>query len=240
MPVSATVTAADLRAAPQRAADARTGRFELVVRYAGSGALAEVRTVGAYDHDEDRTEQLTTFGGAIEALPEWQAAVTPEFEEGIGMRTDGAAVYLKIPMLAEVLGSSGWVASTDGADRVQGLASAAVPDGLGFLDVLLAVEDDVEPLGRARVRDAATTRLRATVDLGAADGHPRPPELDLGVVPLEAWIDDDGLVRRLVLDAGDGAAATLELYDYGAPLDIEIPPLGTGTALDEPPPEADG
>ena len=46
-------------------------------------------------------------------------------------------------------------------------------------------------------------------------------------IPVDVWVDADGLVRRMQLDMGGmlGGTATLtiELFDYGQPVDIEVP-----------------
>jgi soluble P-type ATPase len=52
-------------------------------------------------------------------------------------------------------------------------------------------------------------------------------------MPIELWIDDDSLVRRMVweqtVSAGAGQApasvkATMDLFDYGADVKVVIPP----------------
>ena len=55
-------------------------------------------------------------------------------------------------------------------------------------------------------------------------------ELGAGVTPIEAWIDADGVIRRLEVrlatPANDGPGAvvtTIELYDIGAAVDIAVP-----------------
>lgn len=52
-------------------------------------------------------------------------------------------------------------------------------------------------------------------------------------IPVDVWIDDEGLVRRvqLVVAAGSGADAievrqTVELWDVGEPVEIEVPAEG--------------
>ena len=55
----------------------------------------------------------------------------------------------------------------------------------------------------------------------------------LGDVPVDVWLDADGLVRKLMLafEATDPdtaqpntASVTFELWDYGRPVAIELPP----------------
>ena len=58
-------------------------------------------------------------------------------------------------------------------------------------------------------------------------------ELGDAEIPVDVWIDADGLPRRMQLDMGGDVRAsgrrrrtltmTIELFDYGEPVDIEVP-----------------
>ena len=63
-------------------------------------------------------------------------------------------------------------------------------------------------------------------------------------MPVDVWIDGDGLPRRMTVDMGAtfgsasagedaGATMTIELFDYGQPVDIEIPSADEVTPFSE-------
>ena len=118
------------------------------------------------------------------------------------------------------------------------LMQAGQSDPSQGLDVLRGVSD-VKAVGDEDVRGVSTTHYAGVVDLsklGAKD-----PELQAqldkiaqasGVsrVPVEVWIDDQGLVRRLKQTyEGNGSTQpsmtmTMDLYDFGAPVTVTEPP----------------
>lgn len=84
---------------------------------------------------------------------------------------------------------------------------------------------EVSVVGTERVRDVDTTHYHFVVDakkaaLSPADGS--------ATAPVDVWIDEDGLVRRLRVSDDPSADApgryAVEFFDFGAPLDIEPPP----------------
>jgi hypothetical protein len=107
-------------------------------------------------------------------------------------------------------------------------------DPTQYLQYLDAVSSDVEDLGAERVRDTDTTHYRATLD---------PDRLPIGSAQLralgdglaiDAWIDADGLLRRMKMDLGTAGArvgVTLELYDYGVDVAVQAPPPGEVTDI---------
>jgi hypothetical protein len=62
-------------------------------------------------------------------------------------------------------------------------------------------------------------------------------------MPVDVWVDADGLPRRLQIDLGgmvaamglDGGSAvmTIEFFDYGVPVDIEVPSPDEVTPITE-------
>lgn len=134
------------------------------------------------------------------------------------------------------------------------------------LRLLYAASDGVEVVGTEEVRGVETTHYRAQVDFGRAldatldesglDGEEREalerqlrslqdePGLDLSM-PMDVWVDDEGRLRRFVLDmtAAPGAeeavtmTMTMELYDFGVEVDVEAPAPGTYVDLTDTFPE---
>lgn len=103
----------------------------------------------------------------------------------------------------------------------------------------------VDRIGRARVRGTSTTRYRAQIDIGKAlkqlSGSAMSSEAlsalgELtggGTLPVEVWIDDANLVRRMELKmsaAGEQNAPTfsmslqMDIFDYGTSVSIDVPP----------------
>lgn len=140
---------------------------------------------------------------------------------------------------------------TDLDQLTHGMGGSSVTS---VLDLLEQFGGEVTEVGPDEVRGVATRRYRAELhpaEVLERAGEAAHPELkalldgldaqarDLEAIPVEVWIDGDELVRRveLVVRHGDGAAAvelrqTFELYDLGAPIDIEVPDESEVDAFD--------
>lgn len=237
---------AAVRGAPATAAEVGTGRFEMVMEIRspqGPGDVLELRASGAFDNDRQQTAMEIDLGGMLEGLGE----MLPEgFDEPTTVVVDGATAYVRSPMLEVLSGTSGWlsVPPEERGQEAGSLFGAGGSDPSQMLEVLRGVSDDVEVAGREEIRGVPATRYTATIDLAHAleevpvDQRPRlQAQLDtmtegLGNVPVEVWVDDDGLARRLRigLDQPSGAAGesiagsmTIDFFDYGQPVDIEVP-----------------
>jgi hypothetical protein len=144
----------------------------------------------------------------------------------------GGKDWIKIDV--EALGNS---AGVDFAQLAQGNQS----DPAQYLRWLWAVGEDIEELGTETVRGVETTHYRATVDLDrvveAAEPEVRDAtrvwidllkkQLDLGEVPIDVWVDEDGLVRRIEQEyeiSGTQTQIRMELDDFGIEVDAEAPP----------------
>ena len=115
------------------------------------------------------------------------------------------------------------------------------PDAVHLLEVLVESSDVAAPfadVGEENVRGAPATRYLGGVEEEAlADalvpGIPYASFLESeripsGLTSLGVWIDAEGLVRRVeyqlsILGPLGGEKTTIELFDFGAPVDIEIP-----------------
>lgn len=167
---------------------------------------------------------------------------------------DGTLVYLRFPLLfSELPDGKEWVkadaaqlAQQQGADLGQ-LGSFARTDPREVLDALEAVAGELEVVGRESVRGEDTTHYRAQLDPAeiAAEASATGAGGDLlgsfeealaqaglATIPVDVWVGDDGLLRKLELDVqmtpqGQSTEATmrlvLELYDYGADVDVSPP-----------------
>lgn len=207
----------------------------------------------------DMSQLMGALGGATGATP---AASDLRVE----MVVDGLTMYMRTPLLSGQLPKGKqWVsvdvarmAAASGAD-LSSLLGRSYADPSQFLDYLRTAGDPVE-LGSEEVRGVEARHVRTTLDLKAylAAAAPKLREQLRPVVDqfeqmagsvspvVDAWIDDEGLVRRIALDLGVAApgAATagvalemtmaIDLFDFGADVAIEVPPaaeVADGTSL---------
>jgi hypothetical protein len=115
-----------------------------------------------------------------------------------------------------------------------------------WLEQMRKTSDEVEKLGTEKVRGVETTHYKADLEMRKAVDHvpaARRAEAERAVdkiveisgtegFPMEVWIDDDKLIRRMRMDFEMNNPAfggeldmdmTMELFDYGAPVSIEAP-----------------
>src|SRR5262249_11517656 len=135
-----------------------------------------------------------------------------------------------------------WVRGTAGDVKVSGfdfkeLDSFSRNDPRDVLEALRGLSGDIETVGTEELRGVDTTHYRVLLDPAelakqAAAQNPDAQSLfdrlsgQSGVteVPLDVWLDGDGLVRKLSLDVDAPDATTgqsghvslaFELWDYG-------------------------
>lgn len=238
-----------VRGAPDAAAALTTGRFDLTVAMEVEGRSLEMTSSGAFDRPADRLAIELDLGGLL------GGAGLPGGDQPLEVVVDGATAYLRLPLLEPLTGTSGWLAADRAAlDAMDDAAlfGATTADPSSALEVLRGSSDDLEVVGREELRGVPTTRYRTTVDLADAlaaapemarllDGEPTGLPVDLGAVPVDVWLDEAGLVHRLVVAvqpaAGDGppvtATLTLDLFDHGLPVDIAVPPAAEVTPADD-------
>lgn len=168
---------------------------------------------------------------------------------------DRGFAYVRSPrFLTDVLVAKSWLQipvdeeQRDGlVDLLAGFSPSPLHDPAGMLDFLRAASGRVEEVGSEEVREARTNRYRATVDLeqvvALVTGDRREAlrweidwrrEEDLPTtLQVEVWIDDDGLARRVRTWENHGAGVfTIEYFDYGAELEIALPPADEVTTLE--------
>jgi hypothetical protein len=116
--------------------------------------------------------------------------------------------------------------------------SAISADPTASLAYIKAVSDDVEEVGTADVRGTPTTHYRFVVSaerLLEQIGKERRAQMktyfdQIGIdqIPYEAWLDEQNRPRRTMFamvseDKGLDMTTTMELYDYGQPVEITVP-----------------
>jgi hypothetical protein len=168
---------------------------------------------------------------------------------------DAGTVYSQLGPMAESLGRSPdeWtralLADLVGSPAVaDNDALALALDPLGPLDLLRrpVVEIGEVPggdrrpggAGRGEVRGVATRHLRASLDLvGGTEGGPpegsfeaRLAAAGVEALPVDVWLDGDGVVRRMVvaIEAAGEMTTTFEVFEVGevGEGDVAAPPPG--------------
>ena len=116
-----------------------------------------------------------------------------------------------------------------------------------ILDYLRAVSGAIETDGTEELRGVETTHYYAIVDLLRYEKIAPPAEREkvrallgevvdepgLGEIPMDVWVDELGLVRKLTMafsatqpgtEEQATASMSFKLYDYGEDVEIELPP----------------
>lgn len=248
---------AALRSAPDLATEAGSARFEMSFTFDVPEAPMELLATGAYSGDQMSMEM--DLGSMLSALAAGTDEEVPAgFDEPMQVVLDGDTVYVRMPMLDLLTGTSGWLSATpedlgqtSGAFGITGTATSPTQ----LLETLRGVADDVEEVGRDEVRGVDTTHYRATIDFDAvldaipaeqrAEMEAQLDQLDgagVGTVPLDVWIGDDGLPRRMEMAFDDlgaslgvpgSATMAMELFDYGEAVEIDVPPASEVTPFTE-------
>ncbi|MET0727113.1 MAG: hypothetical protein ABWZ76_02315 [Acidimicrobiales bacterium] len=246
---------AALRAAPDAATEAESARFELTMSTGSPDGAVDIVSTGAYDGDQ--LAMTMDFGTALAGLAQASGETVPDgFDEPMEVVIDGDQAYLRVPMLDALTGRGGWFTAS-----LEELAESGGSLGFGegrsdpsrLLEMLRGVTDGLEEVGREDVRGVATTHLTAVISVAKALEEATADQraalkaqmdgFGVAELPVDVWVDGAGLVRRMVLDLtevvssarGDEGRATLtiELFDYGEDVDIEVPAADEVTPLSE-------
>jgi hypothetical protein len=167
------------------------------------------------------------------------------------------SVYYQLPAGA-LGGGKRWirldlqnVADASGVDFGP-LVQGSQADPSQYLLWLTALGPGVTKISEEEIRGVPTTRYRAAVDLNLLAGQAPPGKeaewsayvqtlrdrIGLEFIPVEAWVDGDGLIRRFYHEYGfapEGTRATVttELFDFGVDVNAEASPPGQVTALSD-------
>lgn len=222
--------AAAIRGSAEKADAAKTAKFEMEMTVKGVPALGDLKVAGNGEIDSAAKRSHTT----LDTL-------------GIKSETvsDGTTVYTKTDFLGDK-----WL-KLDAADLLKDAGGGSDPFGSSLADpgqtlqYLKDVSDTVETVGTEQVRGRDATHYKATVNLRAA------AEKRLGSVPgyvdealktlgsdsiaYNVWVDSDGYLARVAFDMGFASsllpemkdmkmAVSIDYFDWGKPVTIEIPP----------------
>jgi len=223
--------------APDATEKAQTARFSLVTTIAVQGREQPVRvaTTGAVDFAQDLATAVVDMTGTFGPSSVHTSYVV-----------DWPLLYMRLPEEndAAVPAGTEWVRADLSQLAGESLAELREfnPSPDDRLQFLRAAGAGLERVGPADVRGVQTTHFRGTVDLrqperawlGTVPERHRAAiegELDratgAGVesMPLEAWLDADGRLRRMVVtfDIGTRGETTLELWDFGTEVEVDAP-----------------
>jgi hypothetical protein len=229
--------------AATKTADAGSARFSFTGTV--NGVAGGPVTVGGEGEYTGRQARLTFD------MSDLGAATGGAFGGEMELVMDGLVINMKLPsqITSALPGGKEWIrfdlaaAGEELGVDFEELMRLQQTDPAQALKYLLGASDDFERVGSQQVRGVETTHYRGTVDLRKAleqipadSGDELERVLELvgdPKMPFEVWIDDDGLARRMKyeqpLPAGQGGedatmALTMEMYDFGADVDVEPPP----------------
>jgi len=218
----------------------------------GSSGAATITADGAIDNVNGRAQLTADLSKAAAGLPSIAGGALSALGDGkLQIVTDGSNAYVKVGTLASIFGATSdqtWVKVSGNGDA-SSANSSTVADGTEVLKIL-GQAGDVTTVGTESVRGVDTTHYRGTLDVAAALGQLSADERakiegqlsQVGIdpkainFPVDVWIGQDDLVRRVQVGVdgsqfagtaaptgGVNATVTVELYDFGAPVDITIP-----------------
>jgi hypothetical protein len=134
----------------------------------------------------------------------------------------GRVSYMGAPYRGKVLWQKSTEKEATGVDRLEPGTGGSRPDEV--LDLLIKSSDKVESLGNDEIRGVSAEHYRAHIDEKVI-GESRilyPP----GGLVIDAWIDDEGLLRRIRIPFGGDKdpVEVIDLYDFGVAVEVEAPP----------------
>jgi hypothetical protein len=244
-----------LSQAASTSAEATSGRFSFTLE--GSSPELEQELgfsgEGAFDATAERSSFSADLSSIMALLGGLFAGVSggdgPDFDDPslwtVEIVRDGSQTFMKLPAIASKL-PDGELVEAAGL-KLQEFDRFTGADPKQLLDVLRELSGEIEVVGREALRGVETTHYRATVDAESiAKSASKETGDDLGdltdrlvgqsglsEVPIDVWIDGDGILRKVVLDveatqpgssAPSRALLGFELWDLGEPVTIELPP----------------
>jgi hypothetical protein len=209
-----------VRAAATSTAHEKSSKIEITTVATVGAQPVTIKAGGAFDY-ANHTGQMSLQlpGGTLGTIEE---------------RIVGGVVYIEIP------NAKGTFYSLN-LDDLVGTSFNTSTDPTSGLQALQGASSDVAKVGDETVRGAKTTHYKGTYDIKVAlsklSGAVKDALLrtfgsaDLPPVPFDAYIDDQGRMRKLdqhleITSNGQNIVTdtTLELYDFGTKVDVTAPP----------------
>ena len=236
-----------LRKAASTTAEVTTQTMTLTMTTAGMPGMGDMAITyeGSFDNVNQRGRLSMDLGDAFAA-----SGLLGDDAGQMEVVIDGSDTYIRSELFSTFGTGKSWlrIASDElSGSSFESSTGARVAPG-EFLKFLEGVGDEIETVGREDQRGVVTTHVKTTIDLEAlmaqagGQGEAGLQEtLDslgaaakgFGSIPIEAWIDDSGYVRRFTmtfeldgLSAGDTAMTVTvdaEIYDFNVPVEIVVP-----------------
>lgn len=195
------------------------------------GRVTVARYRVAFDRRAAQVEveaDLSAADGAARGDPWAGDAAGSGARRAVRMIAAGDMVYAQGGQMAAVAGRApgGWVATERGAFEVlrpSGDAAALLLDPLGPFGVLSDTTGDARVVGHDLIRGSPVTHTATHAELGGSTAR------------VDAWVDADGVIRRMEIGLGPADAAgtaransgrvvtTVELFDIGRAVAITPP-----------------
>ena len=243
-------------------ADATSGRFSFDMSFSAPGADEPfaLSGEGAFDAPSKRSSMSLDLSSLAKLLGGFLAGVAgstsgdlPNLGDPAGWKIqvvqDGAVAYVRFPALDDKLpAGKSWIRGDEGLSA-NGFEFGQFTnnDPRQVLDALRGVTGDVQTVGTEDLRGVETTHYRALVDPARVAKHAQgtdgqtaqslfgqlTSESGLAEIPVDVWLDPDGLVRKLTLELtatdpatsqSGSATISFELWDYGKAIAIDVPP----------------
>jgi hypothetical protein len=224
--------------AAEKTTEAKTARIATLVRVAEPGGQQRFGGRGRFDFERRAGEMMLE-------LIEGESA---GFGNAKAVFVD-STVYYELPVGA-LGGGKRWIqldlqniADASGLDFGP-LVQGSQADPTQYLLWLAALDPAITKLGEEDVRGVPTSRYRAAVDLNLLEQQAPPGKeaewaayvqtlrdrLGLAFIPVEVWVDGQGLIRRFNHEygfsaEGTTAVVTTEIFDFGVPVNVTAPPL---------------
>ncbi len=236
--------------------------FSMEMTFPGADEPFAFTGVGAFDTTANRaslTIDMSSFASMLGELFAGAAgAGGPGLDDPDAWKIeavqDGFVMYMRFPAGADQLPTGkSWVrmdlretGSAQGID-LEELQQFTNSGPREILDYLRAVSGAIETVGTEELRGVETTHYYAIVDLLRYEKIALPAEREklrsflgevveqsgFGKIPVDVWVDERGLVRKLTMAFSATQPGTteqtttsmsFELYDYGKDVEIELPP----------------
>lgn len=216
-------------------------RFALTETVQTGAATVPITATGAIDSTAMLSSMQMDLSkvapGGLGTPADWRVQAIVDSGAGV--------VYLKFPLLQQLAHTTKpWLridlaklAGGRGVDVGALLQLARSP--LDQIAMLRATTGNVTKIGAASVRGVATTHYRATIDYRKyAQIAPAPAparasvralvaQLRTPLVPIDVYVDGQGLIRRVVmvepLKTGT-SSLRFDFLDFGAPAGLHVPP----------------
>jgi hypothetical protein len=226
-------------------------RVELQITVAGPDGPVALVHRAAFTDGGLRAEASSDMSEAAAALEAAGQELEGDWSHPTGVVIDGDAVYSQLGPMAEALGHEpdDWVRARIADVTAAGAENDALAlalDPLGPADLLYRPVREVAVVGADDVRGVHTRHLRATLDLTGAQAAPpasfeaRLVAAGVDALPVDVWLDDAGVVRRLLvsLDEAGTMTTTFDVFDVDA--DVAVTPPAPDQVVALTPPPADG